>query len=65
MDTSTKIRTLHLEYDLIEIHHNPLLKNKPYLVRFFSYNSSDPAELRCDETELQNLYSLLKEHKLL
>ena len=65
MNTSTRIRTIHLEHDLIEIHHNSLLKNKPYLIRFFSYNNFDPAELRCDETELQNLYSLLKEHKLL
>jgi hypothetical protein len=35
----TKLRTLVLEYDLIEIHYNENLKNNPYLVRVFSYNA--------------------------
>ena len=63
--STTKIRTIVLEYDLIEIHYNENLKNKPYLVRFFSYNNSDPKELRIDETELQNLYQILKKNELL
>lgn len=62
---STKIRTLHLEYDIIEIHLNTNLKNKPYLVRCFSYHNNDPAEIRCDDNDLKNLYNILKEHKLL
>jgi hypothetical protein len=61
----TKIRTLELDYDLIEIHHNPMLKNKPYLVRIFSYNNFDPEELRLDENDIKNLYNILKEHKLI
>lgn len=61
----TKIRTLELDYDLIEIHHNPMLKNKPYLVRIFSYNNFDPEELRLDETDMKDLYNILKEHKLI
>ena len=61
----TKIRTLELDYDLIEIHHNPNLKNKPYLVRIFSYNNFDPEELRLDENDMKNLYNILKEHKLI
>ena len=61
----TLLRTLILEYDLIEIHYNELLKNKPYLVRVFSYNNSDPTELRVDEKEVKNLYQTLKEQDLL
>jgi hypothetical protein len=54
-----------LEFDLIEIHHNPNLKKKPYLVRVFSYNNGDPHELRLDETELKDLYKILKDYKYL
>lgn len=61
----TLLRTLILEYDLIEIHYNELLKNKPYLVRIFSYNDTDPSELRLDEKEIKNLYQTLKEQHLL
>jgi hypothetical protein len=61
----TLLRTLNLEYDTIEIHYNELLKNKPYLVRVFSYNNTDPSELRLDEKEVKNLYKTLKEHELL
>ena len=61
----TLIRTLELEYDLIEVHCNPLLKNKPYLVRVFNYNSSDPNEIRLDDNEIKQLYQILQKHKLL
>lgn len=61
----TLLRTLNLEYDVIDIHYNELLKNKPYLVRVFSYNNTDPRELRLNKEELDQLYQILKEHKLL
>ena len=61
----TLLRTLNLEYDLIEIHYNELLKNKPYLVRVFSYNNTDPSELRLTEEQDKNLYQTLKEYELL
>jgi hypothetical protein len=61
----TLLRTLNLEYDTVEIHYNELLKNKPYLVRVFSYNNTDPVELRLDEKEVKNLYQTLKEQDLL
>ena len=62
----TKIRSIVLEYDLIEIHHNPVLKNKPYLVRVFSYDYySNPKELRLDQQEVDNLYQVLKENNIL
>lgn len=52
-----------LEYDLIEIHHNPNIKNKPYLVRVYNYNNNDPTEIRLEE--IDNLFSVLKEYKVL
>jgi hypothetical protein len=61
----TLLRTLNLEYDIVEIHYNKLLKNKPYLIRVFSYNNSDPTELRLDEEQVNNLYQTLKEYYLL
>lgn len=61
----TKLRTIILEYDLIEVHHNPNLKKKPYLVRIFNYNNNDPQELRIDENELKQLHKILKHKNLL
>jgi hypothetical protein len=61
----TKIRTIILEFDLIEIHHNVNLKKKPYLVRVFNYHNNDPHELRLDESELKDLYNILKQYKYL
>lgn len=61
----TKIRNIELEYDLIEIHHNKILKKKPYLVRVYNYNDPDPNELRLEEKDLKDLYVILKDHKLL
>lgn len=54
-----------LEFDLIEVHHNPNLKKKPYLVRVFNYNNNDPHELRLEESELKNLYKILKNYRYL
>lgn len=62
---STLIKTIVFDYDLIEIHYSPLLKNKPYLVRIYNWDSSEPNELRVDEKELNHLYSMLKEKELL
>lgn len=60
---TTLLRVIELEYDLIEIHHNPSLKNKPYLVRVYNYNNQDPNELRLDD--IKDLFKILKENKLL
>jgi len=60
----TLIRIIELEYDLIEIHYNPILKKKPYLVRIFNYNN-DPEELRLEENEIHNLYLTLKQNGFL
>jgi hypothetical protein len=62
----TLLRTLNLDYDLVEVHYNELLKNKPYLIRVFSYyNTEYPSELRLDEEQVNNLYQTLKDHDLL
>ena len=61
----TLIRTLDLEYDLVEVHYNPVLKNKPYLVRVFNYDSDEPNEIRLEESDIKNLYEILKKHNLL
>jgi hypothetical protein len=62
---STLIRTIVLDYDLIEIHYNPLLKNKPYLVRVYNWDCSEPEELRLEKIEVDSLYKTLKDNKLL
>jgi hypothetical protein len=62
----TLLRTLNLEYDLVEVHYNGFLKNKPYLIRVFSYyNTGYPSELRLNEEQVNNLYQTLKEYDLL
>jgi len=62
---STLIRTLELDYDLIEVHYNSLLKNKPYLVRVYNWDSSEPEELRLEKTEVDSLYKVLTKEGLL
>lgn len=62
---TTLIRTIMLEYDLIEIHHNSNIKNKPYLIRVYNYNRPDPTEIRLQENPSSNLFNILKEYKLL
>jgi len=47
------------EHQVIDIHHNPHLKKKPYLIRVFSYNNHYPRELRLDEVEFKDLYNIL------
>jgi len=62
---TTLVRTLILDYDLIEVHYNPLLKNKPYLVRVYNWDSSEPTELRLEKTEVDSLYKVLTKEGLL
>lgn len=60
---TTRLKTIYLDYDLIEIHFNPLLKNKPYLIKVYNWNNPESEELRLEN--LDNLYWVLKEHDLL
>mgnify|MGYP003332898516 CR=1 FL=1 len=50
----TLLRTIEFDDGVIEIHHNILLKNKPYLLRLFSYNNY-PQEIRLDEQDVKNI----------
>jgi hypothetical protein len=59
----TKVQTIMLENNIIEIHYNTNLKSNPYLIRIFSYNNNYPNELRLNETEIQDLYNILKRYK--
>ena len=63
--SKTLITIIQLEFDLVELHYNPNLKYKPYLVRVYNYNNSDPEELRLEIEEADDLYNTLKKHKLL
>jgi len=56
----TKLQTIMFEHQVIDIHHNPNLSKKPYLVRIFSYNNHYPDEIRLDEIDFKNLYNILK-----
>ena len=60
----TLIRTIELEYDLIEIHYNAILKKSRYLVRIYNWNN-EPEELRLEQNEIDNLYNILKKKKYL
>jgi hypothetical protein len=62
---STLIRVIELDYNLIEVHYNHLLKNKPYLVRVFNWNDSEPSEIRLKKKQVEDLYNTLKEFNLL
>lgn len=51
MTTLKQIIELNNYY--IEIHHNDLVKNKPYLIRVFNYEI-DPVEIRATQEELND-----------
>ena len=55
---TTLIRTIELDCDLIEIHYNPNLVKRPYLVRVFNYNNTDLNEFRLDEKEFNKMSEL-------
>lgn len=55
----TLIRTVELENGLIEIHYNPILKKRPYLVRIFNWDN-EPQELRLEKNQIDNLYNILE-----
>lgn len=56
----TKIRTIVLERDIIEILYNENLKKKPYLLRFINYNN-ELYEMRADENDLRELTTIIND----
>ena len=61
----TIINKIELNCETIEIHHNPFLTKRPYLVRIFKNTNCDTTELRLDKEETKNLYNILKEQNLI
>lgn len=55
----TKIKTIVLENDVIEILYNKNLKRKPYLLRLVNYNH-ELYEMRADENDLKELSLILE-----
>lgn len=59
MTTLKQIIELNNYY--IEIHHNDLVKNKPYLIRIFNYEI-DPIEIRATAQELNDFINYIGEN---
>ena len=61
MDESEyKKQTISINDDLLlEIHHNPILSNKPYYLRIYSYN--DYTEHRLNQQEMFDLAESIAE----
>ncbi len=59
MTTLKQIIELNKYY--IEIHHNDLVKNKPYLIRIFNYES-DPIEIRATQEELNDFMGYIRQN---
>lgn len=56
----TKLRTIVLEKDIIEILYNENLKKKPYLLRFINYDN-ESYEIRADENDLRELTTIIND----
>jgi hypothetical protein len=63
MFNSTLIQVISLDSCTIEIHHNPLLKNKPCLVRIFDWDNNNPYEIRLNQEDIRKLNEILREYK--
>lgn len=56
----TKLKTIILENDIIEILYNKNLTNKPYLLRLISYNN-ELYEMRADADDLKKLRDIIND----
>jgi hypothetical protein len=54
----TKIDSIDYNGYIVELHYNPILKCKPYLVRVFSWHN-DPYEIRADRVELASFSTII------
>lgn len=52
-------KILIFEDDILEIFHNDLLSNKPYLIRMTNF-SNEVYEIRADEDDLARLHEMLE-----
>lgn len=60
----TLLYTISLKEYIIDIHYNPNLKNKPFLIRLFNYDNEYSKEIRLDKEELNDLNSIYEKLKL-
>lgn len=56
----TKLKTIILENDIIEILYNKNLTNKPYLLRLINYNN-ELYEMRADADDLKKLRDIISD----
>lgn len=56
----TKLKTIVLENDIVEILYNENLSRKPYLLRLVNYNN-ELYEMRADENDLKELSSIIND----
>lgn len=56
----TKLRTIVLENDVVEILYNKNLSKKPYLFRLVNYNN-ELYEMRADENDLKELGTIIND----
>jgi hypothetical protein len=56
----TKLKTIILENDIIEILYNKNLTNKPYLLRLVNYNN-ELYEMRADADDLKKLRDIISD----
>ena len=56
----TKLKTIVLEHDIVEILYNENLSKKPYLFRLVNYNN-ELYEMRADENDLKELRDIIND----
>jgi hypothetical protein len=54
----TKVDSIEHKGYIVELHHNPILKFKPYLIRVYSYNN-DPYEIRVNKIQLDQFNKMM------
>lgn len=54
----TKLKTIVLEHDIVEILYNENLSRKPYLFRLVNYNN-ELYEMRADDNDLKELRDII------
>jgi hypothetical protein len=56
---TTKLGEIDYNGYIVEVHYNPNLKTKPYLIRIYSWNEF-PYESRTDKLEFDELIELIE-----
>lgn len=54
----TKVDSIEYNGYIVELHHNPMIKIKPYLIRVYSWHD-DPYEYRAEHGELAKFSEII------